>query len=84
MKRTVSMVVLLCVMVALLVGAQPVLGQQGGTAKQPSTTDLGKLPGTDFSEASAINDRGQVVGGSQRIVPGFFRNGRPSCGIRAG
>ena len=55
--------VLVCVVVALLMGAQPVLGQPGG-ARQLSITDLGTLPGGDFSVAEGINARGQVVGES--------------------
>jgi probable HAF family extracellular repeat protein len=56
-------VVLVSVVVALLLGAQPVLGQPVAT-QQLSITDLGKLPGSDDSRASDINDRGQVVGSS--------------------
>ena len=56
--------VLVCVVVALLMGAQPVLGQPGG-ARELSITDLGTLPGGDFSVAWGINSRGQVVGYSQ-------------------
>jgi probable HAF family extracellular repeat protein len=53
--------VLVCVVVALLMGAQPVLGQPGA-ARLLSITDLGTLPGGDLSVAEDINNRGQVVG----------------------
>ena len=48
------------VVVALLMGAQPASGQQAAD-RQYSITDLGTLGG-GFSEATAINNRGQVVG----------------------
>ena len=69
MKRTVSKVVLVCVVVALLIGAQPVLGKPVA-ARGLSITDLGTLGGS-FSEAQGINSRGQVVGRSS-VVPGEF------------
>ena len=55
--------VLVCVVVALLMGAQPVLGQPGG-ARELSITDLGTLRPGGFSVALGINARGQVVGES--------------------
>src|SRR5215213_8221903 len=54
-------VVLFSVVVALLVGAQPVLGQPVAD-QQLSVTDLGTLPGGNYSDADGINSRGQVVG----------------------
>jgi uncharacterized membrane protein len=64
MKRTMSKVVLVSVVVALLMGAQPVSGQLA-TAQKLSITDLGTLPGGGYSVASGINSRGQVVGDSK-------------------
>jgi probable HAF family extracellular repeat protein len=52
------------VVVATLLVAQPV-------SAQLSMTDLGTLGGI-FSNAIAINERGQVVGGSSLIAPGQF------------
>ncbi len=51
------------VVVALLMGAQPVSGQPVA-AQRYSITDLGTLPGGTSSQAFAfgINSRGQVVG----------------------
>ena len=49
------------VVVALLMGAQPVSGREAAD-RQYSITDLGTLPGGDFSGATGINSRGQVVG----------------------
>ena len=63
MKRTIFTAVLLSVAVAVLVGAGPASGQ-AASARELSITDLGTLPGGDFSLSSAqdINSRGQVVG----------------------
>jgi probable HAF family extracellular repeat protein len=60
MKRTISKVVLLSVVVALLMGAQPVSGQSDDTQRY-SITDLGTLGGSS-SIALGINSCGQVVG----------------------
>ena len=60
MKRRLGKVVLVSMVVAVLIGAQP-------ASAQLSITDLGTLGGVEFfngSEASGINDRGQVVGQS--------------------
>jgi probable HAF family extracellular repeat protein len=57
----VCLVAMGVVVVALLMGAQPVSGQQPA-AGQYSITDLGTLPGGDLSLAYGINNRGQVVG----------------------
>jgi probable HAF family extracellular repeat protein len=57
------------VVVALLMGAQPVSGQQAA-AGQYSMTDLGTLPGADYTVALGINDRGQVVGTSFNTASG--------------
>jgi probable HAF family extracellular repeat protein len=64
MKRRLGKVVLVSMVVAVLIGAQP-------ASAQLSITDLGtlgggdcSLPGREFSQANGINDRGQVVGGS--------------------
>jgi probable HAF family extracellular repeat protein len=59
----VCLVAMGVVVVALLMGAQPVSGQQPA-AGQYSITDLGTLPGGDLSLAYGINNRGQVVGQS--------------------
>ena len=58
MKRTMRKVVLLTIAVAALVVAQPA----AASARLP-IIDLGTLGGT-FSDARAINERGQVVGES--------------------
>jgi probable HAF family extracellular repeat protein len=55
--------VLVCVVVALLMGAQPVLGQPVAD-RQLSITDLGTLRPGGFSVAEGINARGQVAGWS--------------------
>src|SRR5688572_5355371 len=55
--------VLVCVVVALLMGAQPLLGQPVAD-RQLSITDLGTLPGEHRSVALSINNREQVVGWS--------------------
>jgi probable HAF family extracellular repeat protein len=55
MRRRLGKVVLVSMVVALLIGAQP-------ASAQLSLTALGTLPGRDGSVAFAINDRGQVVG----------------------
>jgi probable HAF family extracellular repeat protein len=62
-NRKISKVALLSVVVALLMGAQPVSGQ-AGSVQQLSITDLGTLPGGNSSRALGINNRGQVVGWS--------------------
>ena len=59
----VCLVAMGVVVVALLMGAQPVSGQQPA-AERYSITDLGTLPGGDLSLAYGINNRGQVVGQS--------------------
>jgi probable HAF family extracellular repeat protein len=56
-------VVLLVVVVALSIGAQPAVGQPV-EARQFSMTDLGTLPGGIQSVAFSINGSGQVVGHS--------------------
>ncbi len=58
MKRTMRKVVLLTIAVAALVVAQP-----AAASAQLPIIDLGTLGGT-FSDARAINERGQVVGES--------------------
>src|SRR6266545_2475214 len=58
MKRTMRKVVLLTIAVAALVVAQP-----AAASAQLPIIDLGALGGT-FSDARAINERGQVVGES--------------------
>ena len=64
MKRAMSKVVFVSVVLALLMGVGPVLGQTESAQQQLSITDLGTLPGGTFSQAFAINNRGQIVGTS--------------------
>jgi hypothetical protein len=59
MKRRLSKVVLVSMVLALLICAQP-------ASAQLSITDLGTLGGA--SQATDINDRGQVVGTSNHAV----------------
>src|SRR5215211_3619078 len=62
MKRRLARVVLVSMVVAVLIGAQP-------ASAQLTITDLGMLPGGgdfefSFSRANDINNRGQIVGSS--------------------
>jgi probable HAF family extracellular repeat protein len=66
MRRRLGKVVLVSMVLALLIGAQP-------ASAQLSITDLGTLPGGDSSVAFGINNRGQVVG-SSTAASGEFRD----------
>jgi probable HAF family extracellular repeat protein len=65
MKRTMCTAVLMAVAAVVLLGAGQVSGRPASPGQQYSITDLGALPGGEnFTFATAINDRGQVVGQS--------------------
>ncbi len=59
--KVVLVSVVVALLMALLMGTPPVLGQPVD-AGELSITDLGTLPGGDYSIARGINGRGQVVG----------------------
>ena len=67
MPRILSFVVMLAVTV---VGSGPTYID--AATFHVSITDLGILPGDDFSVALAINERGQTVGYSYGSVPGEY------------